>query len=78
LSVNRGVWLGQAVESIKLSRESYNFYVCTKAPEPAGRTSPMPPKAQKAAVAGRLIGYARVSTEDQGPSLRLQGTCGGG
>src|SRR3954469_6016425 len=26
---------------------------------------PMPPKAQKAA-AGRLIGYARVSTEDQG------------
>ena len=27
---------------------------------------PMPPKAQKAAAAGRLIGYARVSTEEQG------------
>jgi DNA invertase Pin-like site-specific DNA recombinase len=26
----------------------------------------MPPKAQKAAAAGRLIGYARVSTEEQG------------
>jgi CARDB protein len=29
LSVNRGVWLGQAVESIKLSRESYNSYANT-------------------------------------------------
>jgi hypothetical protein len=26
LSVNRGVWLGQAVESIKLSRESYYLF----------------------------------------------------
>jgi DNA invertase Pin-like site-specific DNA recombinase len=26
----------------------------------------MPPKARKAAAAGRLIGYARVSTEGQG------------
>jgi DNA invertase Pin-like site-specific DNA recombinase len=26
----------------------------------------MPPKAQKAAAAGRLVGYARVSTEEQG------------
>jgi DNA invertase Pin-like site-specific DNA recombinase len=26
----------------------------------------MPPKSQKTAAAGRLIGYARVSTDDQG------------
>ena len=31
----------------------------------------MPPKAQKIAQAGRLIGYARVSTEDQGTDPQL-------
>jgi hypothetical protein len=31
----------------------------------------MPPKARKATTAGRLIGYARVSTEDQGTNPQL-------
>src|SRR5208337_2871801 len=44
---------------------TYDFYVCTNASKPAGCSPSMPPKARKAA-AGRLIGYARVSTEEQG------------
>src|SRR6202020_1210226 len=43
-----------------------DFYVCTTALKPRRIYPPMPPKAQKAAAAGRLIGYARVSTEEQG------------
>jgi hypothetical protein len=31
-----------------------------------GPTAAMPPKSQKIAAAGRLIGYARVSTDEQG------------
>jgi hypothetical protein len=44
---------------------TFNFCVCTTALKPGRIYPPMPPKAQKAA-AGRLIGYARVSTEEQG------------
>ena len=45
---------------------SCNFYTCTRALKPYRIYPPMPPKAQKAAATGRLIGYARVSTEEQG------------
>jgi len=44
-----------------------DFDVCTNVPEPAGYPPSMPPRARKSAAAGRLIGYARVSTEDQAP-----------
>src|SRR5690349_16551540 len=37
-----------------------DFYVCTKVLKSLRNVLPMPPKAQKAATVGRLIGYARV------------------
>src|SRR3954454_4355224 len=43
-----------------------DFYVCTKVLKSLRNVLPMPPKAQKATAVGRLIGCARVSTEDQG------------
>src|SRR3954462_6354306 len=42
-----------------------NFKVCTNASKLLRTPSPMPPQARKTTT-GRLIGYARVSTEDQG------------
>jgi hypothetical protein len=57
-------WRGPCTGHVSKRPFTNDFYVCTNAPELAGYRS-MPPKARTAA-AGRLIGYARVSTEEQG------------